>query len=210
MGLKLANYVQESCNNPGTGTFALAGAATGRRSFAQAFSTGASVFYFADDGTQYECGIGTFTAGSPNHLARTTILETSSGGTSALNFTGTIRVFCEQPASALMSKDDWLFAAGSLGLRVVFPGITGTSGAGPGGGVFCIQFGSATAASGGQTYAFDRVYSTSAICLVTSTTTGGVVGTVTAVSVGGFTARFYTTSTGAAVASGFWWVAFGY
>lgn len=101
----LDNMVQESASNPGTAaTINLAGAATGRRGFVAAFGGGAIVDYTMDDGTQWEYGIGTITAGSPNTLTRTTVLQNSAGTTSRLNFTGTVRVY-----NALsMSRVGWV------------------------------------------------------------------------------------------------------
>lgn len=129
MALKnLANYVLETANNPGTGTVALAGAVAGRRSFAQAFTTGSTVFYFIDDGTNYECGIGTFTTGSPNHLARTTIIETSSGGTTAINFTGTVNVYCEAPAQYNVVVTDFALTGAGSGVYLQLPASNPASG----------------------------------------------------------------------------------
>ncbi len=91
--------VQETCSNPGTGsTVTLLGAAPSRRSFASSFSTGQNCFYFLSDGLLSEWGVGTFTAGSPNTLARTTVVGNSAGTTSRLNFTGTTNVYNAVPS----------------------------------------------------------------------------------------------------------------
>ncbi|MGG5819653.1 hypothetical protein [Falsiroseomonas sp. HW251] len=90
----LANFVQETANNPGAATtINLAGPATGRRGFVAVFGSGAAVDYVIDDGTQYEYGIGVVSAGSPNTLQRTTVIENSAGTTARLNFTGAVRVY---------------------------------------------------------------------------------------------------------------------
>ncbi|MGG5820433.1 hypothetical protein [Falsiroseomonas sp. HW251] len=90
----LANFVQETANNPGTATtINLAGPASGRRGFVAVFGSGATVDYVIDDGTQYEYGIGVIAAGSPNTLQRTTVIENSAGTTARLNFTGAVRVY---------------------------------------------------------------------------------------------------------------------
>jgi hypothetical protein len=95
----LANFVQETANAPGSATtINLAGPPTGRRGFLAAFASGASVYYFLDDGTQSEWGVGTVTAGSPNTLSRTSVLGNTAGTTARLNFTGTTRVYNELPA----------------------------------------------------------------------------------------------------------------
>lgn len=150
---KLANFVQETASSPGTGTVALGGAATGRRTFAQAFSSGASVFYFIDSGTSYECGIGTFTSGTPNHLARTTVLETSAGGTSPINFTGTVRVYCEVPASYDVIATDFSLTGAGSGVYLQMPA------ANPATTVRClIQAGGGTTAAGVATIAFPLTF----------------------------------------------------
>ena len=100
----LANFVLENCNAPGAGTVTLAGAPAGRRTFLQAFSAGATVYYCLDDGTQSEAGYGTLTAGPPAALTRTP-LWTSAGGTAPLNFTGATRVYCTLPAERALWAD---------------------------------------------------------------------------------------------------------
>jgi hypothetical protein len=97
----LRNLIEETCNAPGTGSVVnLLGAVTGRLPFigSATFASGDSVFYFMHDGTQSEWGYGAVTSGSPNTLARTTVIKTSAGGTSRLNFTGLTRVYCWLPA----------------------------------------------------------------------------------------------------------------
>lgn len=95
----LANFVQETANAPGTAaTINLGGAAAGRLPFIPTFASGSVVFYGMDDGTLAEMGIGTVTAGSPNTLARTTVLWNSAGTTARMNFLGSVRVYCAVPA----------------------------------------------------------------------------------------------------------------
>jgi hypothetical protein len=99
----LASYVEETTNNPGTATtINLGGAATGRRDFVSSFGSGALVLYTLDNGSQAEWGVGTVTAGSPNTLARTTVIGNTAGTTARLNFSGTTRVFCTLPAPAAL------------------------------------------------------------------------------------------------------------
>ncbi|MFT8957396.1 MAG: hypothetical protein ABF917_06875 [Gluconobacter oxydans] len=103
---QLADFVLETATNPGTAAFTLNGAATDRRSFSAAFPNGGRVFYFADDGTQAEWGIGTLTVGTPSTLARTTVLGNSYGTAALLNFVATIEVYNEIPAAYLPVLDD--------------------------------------------------------------------------------------------------------
>lgn len=100
----LANFVQETCNAPGTAaTINLGGAASGRLPFIPTFASGSSVFYGMDDGTAAEMGIGVVTAGAPNTLTRTTVLWNSAGTTERLNFLGTVRVYNAVPAERVVA-----------------------------------------------------------------------------------------------------------
>lgn len=109
----LSNLVEETANNPGTSTDVnLGGAPTGRRTFAQEFSNGDLVLYGITDGSStHEAGIGTFVAGSPNVLQRTTVLWNSAGTTARLNFPGACRVYNEVPSQQMgyfNDDDDFL------------------------------------------------------------------------------------------------------
>ena len=85
----------------GTGTYTLAGAVGGFESFASV-GNGNTTFYCCTDGTDFEVGIGTYTA-SGTTLARTTILQ-SSNSDSAVNWSsGTRTVFCTLPAEKVCS-----------------------------------------------------------------------------------------------------------
>jgi len=96
----LGNFVLESANNPGTGSFILSGAPAGRRGWSGAFPDG-EVYYFADDGTQAEWGIGRLTHGVPASISRDTVLGTTAEKTARLNFTGTTLVYSALPAEAV-------------------------------------------------------------------------------------------------------------
>jgi hypothetical protein len=103
----LADFVLETAVAPGTAaTINLAGALAGRRAFAAAFASGAAVFYAMEDGAAWELGIGTFTDGAPDTLARDTVLRNSLGTTARINFTGTVRVYSALPADRAVYTDD--------------------------------------------------------------------------------------------------------
>lgn len=124
---QLSNYVLETATAPGTGSFTLNGPAADRRSFEAAFSSGALVFYFADDGSSAEWGIGTLTVGTPSVLARTTVLGNTANTRAALNFPGTVEVYNEVPAEHLpiLGTDGSLALTGPLtvnGLPAVLSG----------------------------------------------------------------------------------------
>ena len=117
----LRNFVLEKANAPGTSsTVNLAGALTGRRAFVDEFASGAAALYFMDDGSQQEAGIGTFTAGSPNTLSRSTVLWNSSVGRTSpgrLNFAGSVLVYNAVPSERSLFLD----ANGRLGVGTETP-----------------------------------------------------------------------------------------
>lgn len=96
MALVVKDRVQETTTTAGTGTYTLAGAVTGYQSFS-VIGDGNTTYYAATNGTDWEVGIGTYTA-SGTTLARTTIL-TSSNSNNAVNWSaGTKAIFVTYPA----------------------------------------------------------------------------------------------------------------
>jgi len=96
MALVVKDRVQEVSTTTGTGTFTLAGAFTGFQAFS-VIGDGNTTYYAVVGGTEWEVGIGTYTA-LGTVLSRDTILESSNGGT-AVNFSaGTKNVFVTYPA----------------------------------------------------------------------------------------------------------------
>jgi hypothetical protein len=105
MALQLKDRVLETASAPGTGTVTLLGASLGYQSFNTALTSGSTTYYTIADlgGANWEVGIGTFT--SPDQLARNTILESSSGG-STVNFSSGIQnVFITYPAEKSVNLD---------------------------------------------------------------------------------------------------------
>jgi len=97
MALVLADRVQETTATTGTGTVTLAGATTGYQTFA-AVGDGNSTYYTIAGGTEWEVGIGTYTA-SGTTLSRTTVISSSNAG-SLVNFSaGTKNVFVTYPSA---------------------------------------------------------------------------------------------------------------
>ena len=103
MPLVVKDRVQETSTTTGTGTFTLAGAVSGFQSFS-AIGDGNTTYYAIVGGTEWEVGLGTYTS-SGTTLSRTTILESSNGGT-AVNFSaGTKNVFVTYPAEESVYQD---------------------------------------------------------------------------------------------------------
>ena len=112
MALKIADRVRETTTTTGTGTIDLLGAVTNFETFAANLSDSDTTYYAIVDNTNddFEVGLGTFSTGTPNTLARTTPIA-SSNSNSAVNFgAGTKDVFITTPAS----KMAFLNASGSL------------------------------------------------------------------------------------------------
>ena len=103
MATVVDDRVQETTTTTGTGVFSLAGAKTGFQSFAN-IGDGNDTYYCCTDGTDYEVGIGTYTA-SGTTLTRTTILDSTNGG-SAVNWSaGSRDIFCTMPAGKVVFQD---------------------------------------------------------------------------------------------------------
>jgi hypothetical protein len=108
MALVLADRVKETTTTVGTGTYTLAGAATGFQSFA-VVGDGNTTYYVATDNTSWEVGVGTYTS-SGTTLARTTILASSNSNNAVDWSAGTKEIFVTYPAG----KSVYLNAAGEL------------------------------------------------------------------------------------------------
>ena len=111
MALLLKDRVKETTTTTGTGTYTLAGAVAGFEAFS-AIGDGNTTYYCCTDGTDFEIGVGTYTA-SGTTLARTTILQ-SSNSDAAVNWTsGSRTIFCTQPAD----KAVFLDASGNIDIN---------------------------------------------------------------------------------------------
>lgn len=99
MAFAVFDRVRETSTVAGTGSATLAGAVTGYQSFGSVLSTGDTTYYCiaSQGGSEWEVGIGTFTA--PSTLARTTIISSSNAGSVVSFSAGNKDVFITQPAS---------------------------------------------------------------------------------------------------------------
>jgi hypothetical protein len=103
MPLVHKDRVKETTTTTGTGTLTLAGAVSGFQSFA-AIGDGNTCHYAIVGGTEWETGVGTYTA-SGTTLARTSVLA-SSNSNSAVNLSaGTKEVFVTLPGAKLPAGD---------------------------------------------------------------------------------------------------------
>lgn len=101
MPLKFYDRVQETSTTTGTGTYTLAGASVGYRTFTSVLSDADLCYYVASEpgGSGWEVGKGTFTA-SGTTLARTTIIA-SSNSNNAVNWSAGSRLIAlTAPAAA--------------------------------------------------------------------------------------------------------------
>ena len=102
MALVVKDRVQETTTTTGTGTVTLAGAVTGFQSFS-VIGDGNTCYYAITSDTDFEVGIGTYTA-SGTTLSRDTVLESSNSG-SKITLAGTSNVFVTYPAEKSGHKD---------------------------------------------------------------------------------------------------------
>ena len=77
--MRLADRVLETTTTTGTSSYALAGAVAGHRTFLSGLGAGALTGYVVTDGTNWEVGYGTLSAG-PATLTRAGILASSNAG----------------------------------------------------------------------------------------------------------------------------------
>jgi hypothetical protein len=100
MPLVVADRVKETTTTTGQGTVTLLGASTGFRSFAAIGNANTTYYTIAGQtGSEWEVGIGTYTA-SGTTLSRDTVLSSSAGGTTKTTFSaGTKDVFVTYPAT---------------------------------------------------------------------------------------------------------------
>lgn len=103
MPLLIADRVKETSAVVGTVDAVLAGAVSGFRTFASVLANGDTTYYTIEDAANgaWEVGLGTYTTAT-NTLARTTVLASSAGGTTKVNFAaGTKHVFITAAAETL-------------------------------------------------------------------------------------------------------------
>ncbi len=110
MAFKLGSGIAETTTTTGTGTITLGGAVSGYLAFSTAVGVSDTTLYRIDNGAgTWEVGVGT--RATTTTISRDTILKTSAGGTSAINFgSGTKTISCVMPgevAAAINKTNEW-------------------------------------------------------------------------------------------------------
>ena len=96
MALVVKDRVKESTTSTGTGTITLAGAQTGYQGFT-AIGDGNTTYYVISGGSEWEVGLGTYTA-SGTTLSRDTVLSSSNSGSLVSFSAGSKDVYVVYPA----------------------------------------------------------------------------------------------------------------
>lgn len=126
MALVLKDRVQETTTTTGQGTITLAGAVSGFQTFA-AIGNGNTTYYTIAGGSQWEMGIGTYTA-SGTTLSRDTVISNSLGDTTKIDFAaGTKNVFCTYPAEQSLYVDGSSITPGTAATLPIVSGGTGSA-----------------------------------------------------------------------------------
>lgn len=127
MALVLADRVKETTTSTGTGTITLAGAATGYQSFS-VIGNGNTTYYTISGGSEWEVGIGTYTA-SGTTLSRNTVLASSNANALVSFSAGTKEVICTYPAGKAIAAGTGNFTDqfdGTFSSGVVIDNLSGT------------------------------------------------------------------------------------
>lgn len=113
MALSYGNRVKVNASGtPGTSDFVLGTAVSGYQSFASAISgitTGYTVRYVIEEGANWEIGLGTYNTTGPK-IARTTVIQSSAGGTTLVNFTSSAVIMLSVAAGDFITNPDSIFS----------------------------------------------------------------------------------------------------
>ena len=96
MALTIADRVLQTGSANTTVSFTLSGSVSGYQSFS-VVGNGNTTYYGAQDGTNWEVGIGTYSTTGPT-LTRTTIIASSNSGSAVTAFTTPVTIYVTQPS----------------------------------------------------------------------------------------------------------------
>ena len=122
MPLVVKDRVKETTTTVGTGTYTLAGAASGYQSFS-VVGNGNTTTYAITDGTNWEVGIGTYTASG----TRDTILESSNAGSAVSWSSGSKDIFVTYAAERSVYVEGSLIVPATSATLPITSGGTGQS-----------------------------------------------------------------------------------
>src|SRR3989442_289812 len=97
-GLIYGDRVKETSVTSGTGTLNLLGAQQGFQTFVAGIGSGNTCHYVITNGIDWEVGLGTVTAGTPDTLARTVVFSSSNAGSAVVWGSDTKTVACARLA----------------------------------------------------------------------------------------------------------------
>lgn len=127
MALKYGNRIKvQASGTPGTSDFVLGTPVTGYQSISAAISSitiGDTVRYVIEEGSSWEIGTGTYNTTGPK-VARTTVIQSSAGGSTLINFTSAATLMVSVAAGDFVANPDSVFS-GSI-TEAVFA-ISGTT-----------------------------------------------------------------------------------
>ena len=114
MALVLADRVQVIATANTTVSFTLGTTSTGYQNFSVIGNTN-TTYYSANDGSNWEVGIGTYATAGPT-LTRTTILASSNSNAAVSTFGATVTVFVTYPASVSVAEGKAIILAMVFGI----------------------------------------------------------------------------------------------
>jgi hypothetical protein len=103
MSLVVYDRIQQTGSANTTVSFTLSATTAGYQSFA-VVGNGNTTYYSANDGTNWEVGIGTYSTTGPT-LTRTTILSSSNSNAAVSTFGASVTIFCDYPAGRAVTTD---------------------------------------------------------------------------------------------------------
>lgn len=97
MAYAKGDMIKETSTTTGTGTYSLAGAVTGYRTFVAGIGNNNKCYYKVTDGVDWEINLGQVVSGSPDTISRIRLLKSSTG--SAINWGAGTRTLYVVPAA---------------------------------------------------------------------------------------------------------------